>query len=199
MGSGRNGLGRMLRNSFAPTICSCCFFYVVVAVKFKVDRHLRNIILLEKRMKYWIAVVSRDHVAKGVEEGICQVCHGSQSAVSSMKEGDWIIYVSPHHHHVKSLENNETLHIEESAYQFVALGRIKDEHIYQKELFPGFSPFCRDAEYVDKIGEVPFDPLKHEFDFFKDNCSLELVLRRGLFEVSFHDFQRIRDAMERRG
>ena len=44
--------------------------------------------------RYWIVVASRDHVQRGVEEGICQVCHGKEGQLRRMSEGDWIVFYS---------------------------------------------------------------------------------------------------------
>ncbi|MHA4915566.1 EVE domain-containing protein, partial [Enterococcus faecium] len=46
-------------------------------------------------MNYWIGVASRDHIARGVAGGFCQLCHGKAQALKRMKKGDWIIYYSP--------------------------------------------------------------------------------------------------------
>ncbi|WP_313897332.1 EVE domain-containing protein [Bacillus cereus group sp. BfR-BA-01380] len=48
-------------------------------------------------INYWIGVASRDHVLKGVEGGIAQLCHGDSSPLKRMKSGDWIIYYSSKH------------------------------------------------------------------------------------------------------
>ena len=46
-------------------------------------------------MRYWIGVASRDHVARGVAGGFCQLCHGKAQPLQRMSAGDWIIYYSP--------------------------------------------------------------------------------------------------------
>ena len=46
-------------------------------------------------MRYWIGVASSDHVARGVEGGFCQLCHGKAAPLRRMSAGDWIAYYSP--------------------------------------------------------------------------------------------------------
>lgn len=149
-------------------------------------------------MKYWIGVVSRDHVLKGVEGGFCQVCHGRRAAVSRMKADDWIIYYSP----VKALstsESSDKIETKTNRYQrFVVIGRVKDENIYPHQMFPGSIFFRRDVEYLTNVGEVAIEGLKDKLEFVKNNRNWGLLLRRGLFNISPHDFELIRNAMERR-
>lgn len=45
--------------------------------------------------RYWIAVASKEHAQKGIDECIAQVCHGKQNPLKRMKTGDWLIYYSP--------------------------------------------------------------------------------------------------------
>jgi hypothetical protein len=41
--------------------------------------------------KYFIEVVSREHVLRGVQMGIAQIGHGKRSGLAQMKKGDWFI------------------------------------------------------------------------------------------------------------
>jgi EVE domain-containing protein len=45
-------------------------------------------------MRYWIGVVSRDHVQRGVAGGFCQLCHGKAAAMQRLTPGDWIVFYS---------------------------------------------------------------------------------------------------------
>ncbi len=47
------------------------------------------------RVRYWLAVVHRDHVRRGVEQGIAQVNHGSRAGIQRMSPGDGLVYYSP--------------------------------------------------------------------------------------------------------
>jgi predicted RNA-binding protein len=146
-------------------------------------------------VKYWIGVASRDHALNGVKEGICQVCHGKKGPLAKMKENDWIIYYSS----VKSFENRSKLSPSANKCQnFVSLGRMKDNNCYQYEMFPGFIPFRRSVDYLplNTVREVNIDEVKNDLEFIRNGGNKwGLILRRGLFEISFHDFQLIQNKM----
>ena len=72
----------------------------------------------------WIIVASRDHVLQGVREGIAQASHGKQTALRRMKKDDNIIYYSP-----KTIYGQN-----EKCQKFTAIGKIKDNDIFLKEL-----------------------------------------------------------------
>jgi hypothetical protein len=46
-------------------------------------------------VKYWLGVVSKEHVLKGVQDSFAQVCHGKKAPLMRMQTGDWLIYYSP--------------------------------------------------------------------------------------------------------
>jgi hypothetical protein len=143
-------------------------------------------------MKYWIGIASRDHVKRGMEGGFCQVCHGKKGPLSKMKANDWIIYYSP----VKTMVSAENKNTKDNKLQsFVAIGQLKDDRVYQFEMFPGFIPFRRDVNFLQDINEVSFQELKPRFDFVKENKNLGFLFRRGLFEINLPDFQLIHDEM----
>ena len=37
--------------------------------------------------RFWVGVVSKEHVLRGVEGGFCQVCHGKKAPLNRMKGG----------------------------------------------------------------------------------------------------------------
>ena len=45
--------------------------------------------------RFWIGVVSKEHVLRGVEGGFCQLCHGKKAPLNRMKKGDYLLYYSP--------------------------------------------------------------------------------------------------------
>ena len=47
--------------------------------------------------KYWITVVSKDHLQRGIAGGFMQANHGKEAPLKKMKEGDWVIFYSPKH------------------------------------------------------------------------------------------------------
>src|SRR5258708_4877545 len=84
-------------------------------------------------MKYWINVISKEHVLRGVKEGITQSGHGKLAPLKKMKKGDQIIFYSPK----MSLDGTEKLQ------KFTALGEVADDEIYQYKMSPTFKPFRR--------------------------------------------------------
>lgn len=36
--------------------------------------------------KFWVGVVSKEHVQRGVKGGFCQVCHGKKGPLNRMKK-----------------------------------------------------------------------------------------------------------------
>ena len=42
--------------------------------------------------KFWVGVVSKEHVQRGVKGGFCQVCHGKKGPLNRMKKGDYLLY-----------------------------------------------------------------------------------------------------------
>lgn len=44
--------------------------------------------------RYWVGVVSKNHVLRGVEGNFCQVCHGKGGPLNRMKKGDYLLYYS---------------------------------------------------------------------------------------------------------
>ncbi len=40
------------------------------------------------KTRYWIVVASKDHVARGVEAGIAQACHGKRAPLQRMQPDD---------------------------------------------------------------------------------------------------------------
>lgn len=135
-------------------------------------------------MRYWIAVASREHVIKGIENGICQVCHGKQGPLKRMKPSDWIIYYSP----------TEKFGGKEPCRKFTAIGKIKNKDPYQFEMSPDFIPWRRDVAFV-KAQEVEIEPLLDQFSFIRDKRHWGFIFMRGFFEIPEVDFRLIAQHM----
>ncbi len=72
-------------------------------------------------MNYWIGVVSRSHVQRGVAGGFAQMNHGKQAPLKRMKAGDGLIYYSPR----ESYPDGAPLQA------FTALGFIRTGQVYE--------------------------------------------------------------------
>jgi len=133
--------------------------------------------------KYWLGVVSKEHVMRGVAGNYVQVCHGKAAPLRRMQEGDWFIYYSP----VNAFMSKEKLQA------FTAIGRVSGNETYQVEMFEGFKPFRRDVTFVKEYTEVPLANLKSELTFTQGNYGM--AFRRGHLEISRDDFEKIARAM----
>ncbi|RDI68827.1 EVE domain-containing protein [Nocardia pseudobrasiliensis] len=135
--------------------------------------------------RHWLNVVSRDHVRRGVELGIVQANHGKRTAVERMGPGDGLVYYSPR------------TGIREGAWvkAFTALGTIDDRPAWQAEDQGGcFRPWRREVTYRLDAREVSIDALRGDLEL-TSVPNWGIVLRRGLIELSAHDFALISHAM----
>lgn len=133
--------------------------------------------------RYWLGVVSKEHVQKGVKGGFAQVCHGKRAPLAKMTTGDGFIYYSP----------KVAMDRAEPCKCFTAIGKIKDGKIYQVEMTPTFHPFRIDIEYFP-CKEIPITTLFDRLELTQKK-SWGMQLRRGLLEISETDFSIIAQAM----
>ncbi|AYF72548.1 EVE domain-containing protein [Nocardia yunnanensis] len=135
--------------------------------------------------RYWLGVVSRDHVRRGVELGFAQANHGKRAAVERMSAGDGLVYYSPR----TGMREGEPIK------SFTALGTIVDGPAWQVEEAGGcFRPWRRAVDYDRDARQVPLDELRGELDL-TSSPNWGIVLRRGLVELTAHDFEIISRAM----
>lgn len=135
-------------------------------------------------MKYWIGVVSKRHVLRGVQLGIAQIGHGKRSGLARMHAGDGFVYYSPK----VSMDSNETLQA------FTAIGRISDDEIWQVDE-GNFEPWRRRVSYVDST-EAPIRPLLDDLSITRGKGSWGCVFRYGLVEITEDDFNLIAKTMK---
>lgn len=131
-------------------------------------------------MKYWLGVVCRDHVLRGVSLGIAQLGHGKRDGLAKLSPGDWLVYYSPR----TSLRDGEALQA------FTAIGEVADAEIWQADE-GDFKPWRRRVAYAPAhsaaIHELPLELTA------QPNWGYQL--RRGLVPLSEHDFRAIEAAM----
>lgn len=120
--------------------------------------------------RYWVAVVSANHVAVGMAEGFCQACHGKAAPLKRMEQGDYLLYYSP----------KTDLHGGEKLQAFTAAGKMIDERVYQFEMSPDFIPYRRDVFYYRPVKPCPIEYARLHPEW-KGYAS---QLRYGFFEVS---------------
>lgn len=134
--------------------------------------------------KFWIIVASKNHVMRGVEGGFCQANHGKEAPLKRMKRGDWVICYSPK----ETFEGNSPLR------KFIALGQIRDDHVYQAEMSNDFHPFRRNIEFL-AVNETAIEPLISELSFIENKKSWGYVFRFGLIQIPRDDFVLIANHM----
>lgn len=130
--------------------------------------------------RYWMGVVSREHVRRGVQLGIAQANHGRRTPLQRMRPGDGIVYYSP----------RQRIRDGEMVKAFTAIGRIDDREPWQADE-GDFQPWRRAVTYADAT-EAPIKGLDLELTS-KPNWGVQL--RRGVLELSEHDFRAIEEAM----
>ena len=118
-------------------------------------------------VKFWVGVVSENHVKRGVTGGFCQVCHGKGGPLKRMKKGDYLLYYSPK----VDLDSDQKLQA------FTAVGKI---------------PFRRDVEYYKSVRPCPIGTARQHPDW-KTYAS---QLRYGHFEVSRDFFMYVFNSMK---
>src|SRR5262247_2551592 len=95
---------------------------------------------------YWIGVVSRDHVERGVAGGFTQLNHGRAGPLERMQPGDGFVYYSPRAEHPFGTP----------VQAFTAIGRVAAGEIFQGE--GEDRPFRRRVEYMP-ASDAPIRPL----------------------------------------
>lgn len=131
-------------------------------------------------MHYWIVVVSKDHIARGVAGGFMQANHGKAGPLKRMSAGDGVICYSPK----QTYSGNETLQA------FTAIGKVAGDHVYQHKMSDDFIPYRRNVDWLE-CRETPIAPLIEELDFIKNKSSWGYQFRFGFFEIPEADFKLI--------
>lgn len=136
-------------------------------------------------MNYWINVVSKDHVMRGVVGGFTQANHGKPHMLKRMLRGDWIIFYSP----------KTAFAGDEKLQAFTAIGQVTDDEPYQVTMEQDFQPWRRKVVFK-KASEAPIKPLIDVLDFIENKTHWGYKFRFGVIAISEHDFEVIRSAMD---
>jgi hypothetical protein len=136
--------------------------------------------------RFWIGVVSQDHVAAAVAHGFVQLSHGNAAPLSRMRPGDGIAFYSP-----------RTSYPAGSPLQaFTAIGRVADGPVYAADDAERIPAFRRSAAYLDAT-PAPIKPLLERLTFIHSKTHWGAALRFGLVRVPREDFAAIAAAMGR--
>jgi predicted RNA-binding protein len=135
-------------------------------------------------MQYWIVVVSKDHIARGVSGDFIQANHGKEGPLKRMAVNDWVIVYSPKESYI----GNEPLKA------FTAIGQVAEDKIYQHKMTDDFIPYRRNIKY-HTCKETPIAPLIDSLDFIKNKASWGYHFLFGFFGIQEDDFKLIRSQM----
>jgi hypothetical protein len=129
-------------------------------------------------VKYWLGVVQRAHVLRGVALGIAQTNHGARAGIARMSPGDGFVYYSPKTDYPEG----------DPLREFTAIGIVADGEAWQADQ-GGFQPWRRRMEWADAARPVPIAPLLDVLDLSRGNTNWGYQLRRGHLEMTEHDFR----------
>ena len=104
---------------------------------------------------YWIGVVSRNHVERGVAGGFAQLNHGKAGPLERMQPGDGFVYYSPRTEFPDG----------PPVQAFTAIGRVASGPIFQVE--SADAPFFRREVQYLPAAEAPIKPLIEELSFIR--------------------------------
>ena len=138
----------------------------------------------ETMKKYWMAVVSQEHVLRGIKEGFSMLYHGKEKPLQSMNTGDFIIYYSPTEHYGQK----------KPCQKFTALGIIQADPAEYYILSENFSGWKRNTLYLP-VKEVSIKSLIPALSFIKNKTYWGMPFRRGLFSLPQKDFALIASLM----
>ena len=136
--------------------------------------------------RYWIGVVSRDHVENAVAHGFVQLNHGKAAPLERMQAGDGFAFYSPR----ESYPEGATLQA------FTAIGSVADAPIYEATIPELGKIFRRDVAFLDAT-PAPIRPLVPQLTFIRSKTHWGVAFRFGLVRVPREDFATIATAMGR--
>ncbi|MEO6849443.1 MAG: EVE domain-containing protein [Mucilaginibacter sp.] len=134
--------------------------------------------------RYWITVVSKDRLQRGIAGSFMQANHGKSGPLKKMSQGDWVIFYSP----------KMTMNGDEKLQAFTAIGQVIDDKIYQHQMSADFIPFRRNIKFYDCI-ETPVISLVDDLDFIKNKSSWGYPFRFGFFGIEEHDFMLLKEKL----
>lgn len=115
-------------------------------------------------MRYWIVVVSKDHISRGIAGGFIQANHGKQVPLKRLTTNDWVICYSP----------KLRFDANEPCQAFTAIGQVLDDEINQHKMSYNFTPYRRNINYYT-CKEVAIAPLIMQLEFIKNKNSWDTL------------------------
>jgi len=134
--------------------------------------------------RYWITVVSKDHIRRGIAGGFMQANHGKAGSLKKLHPNDWVIFYSP----------KLTYEGDEKLQAFTAIGQVADEKLYQYKMSDDFVPYRRNVTYYP-CKDVPIVPLIGSLGFISDKKAWGFRFRFGFFQIGMDDFNLLKGKM----
>ncbi|WP_273760632.1 EVE domain-containing protein [Bartonella sp. ML70XJBT.G] len=134
-------------------------------------------------MKHWIAVISREHARLAAQFGFLQVCHGKARPLRKTSKGDEVFIYCPR----CKMGTGQIL----QTIEFQCI--FKDNHIYQVEQMPHFTPFRKDVIFHKQARSVVLKEIQGLE--FLTNSHWGMLARQVFFEITAFDAAKIRKAM----
>lgn len=134
--------------------------------------------------QFWVGVVSREHVRRGVEGGFIQLNHGKLAPLQRLHAGDGLAMYSPR----TSYPDGQPLQ------HFTAIGLVGTGEVYQVEMSDDFKPYRIGVTFFE-AQETPIKPLVEGLSFIKSKKNWGGAFRFGYAKVPAEDFQLIANAM----
>ena len=134
--------------------------------------------------QFWIGVVSREHVQRGIQGGFIQLNHGKKAPVQRLRAGDGLVSYSPRTAHPDG----------EPLQAFTAIGVVITGEVYQMEMAEDFKPYRVDVRFLNGR-ETPIKPLIERLSFIRDKTHWGAAFRFGYLKVSAEDFNLIAESM----
>ncbi len=132
-------------------------------------------------MKYWILVISKDHVLTGVEAGVIRA---KPAELHLLRKGDLVFFYSP----------GTLFRAGEILQAFTAVARVTGDAPHQVETGATAHAWHLEATFL-ACEETPIESLIPQLDFIQDTANLAGFLPRGMFAIDGEDATRIADAM----
>lgn len=120
----------------------------------------------------WIAVACAEHVRRGLDLGIMQVCHGKAGPLRRLKPGDRVAYYSP----------TERFCGTGRLQCFTAFGVVLDHTIEQVDMDGSSRPFRRAVRWLNARA-APIRPLLEKPGFALSGPGWGARLRYGLLGI----------------
>lgn len=136
-------------------------------------------------IRYWLGVMHRENVRFGRVSGFAQARRDTHELFQAMGDADGLVYYSP-----------RTDFEGDPLKEFTAIGYLADGEVHQ-ESGKAWRPLQRRVDYDQTAVETSIRPLVKLLEFSRDDPDWGYQLRRGLFEISRHDFELIRQQMRR--